>query len=79
MTHPEGTQEDAELDPGSSTDEATPEIDEEEWKEAAAADYQTRLREFDNVESVPVVSLPVKSSQLEESDLEVESPGEGSS
>ena len=41
-------------------------------EEKAAADYQTRLEEFDNVEaSVPVVSLPVESRELDKSDLEV--------
>lgn len=75
MTNPEGTQQDAELDPESSTDEATADGNEEPWEKGAAADYQTRLQEFDQVESVPVVSLPVESSQLDESDLKVQPPG----
>ena len=66
---------DAELDSASSTDEATAEVNEEPWEEAATADYETRLREFDAVESTPVVSLPVQSSQLDESDLKMPSPG----
>jgi hypothetical protein len=36
------------------------------------ADYQTRMEKFDEVDtSVPVVSLPVKSSDPAKSDLEV--------
>ncbi len=75
MTNPEDTHQDAELDPESSTEEATADVNEKPSEEVATADYQTRLREFDNVESVPVVSLPVESSQLDESDLEVQAPG----
>ncbi|MGH3775800.1 MAG: hypothetical protein ACRDRR_08685 [Pseudonocardiaceae bacterium] len=38
-------------------------------EKAAAADYQARLEEFDNVETpVPVESLPVKTPSLENSD-----------
>jgi hypothetical protein len=74
MPESEGTPQDVDLDPKSSTDEPTAVVNEEagsegatadyqeEGKEKAAADYQTRLKEFDNVEtSVPVVSLPVES------------------
>jgi hypothetical protein len=40
------------------------------------ADYETRMREFDNVETAtPVVSLPVESSDLDDSDLKVTPPG----
>ncbi|MGQ0716774.1 MAG: hypothetical protein ACT4NP_05540 [Pseudonocardiales bacterium] len=40
-----------------------------EGEKAAAADYQTRLDAFDNVETpVPVESLPVKTPDREESD-----------
>jgi len=61
-----------------ATDEATTEVDQEAKKKgltadyqiagekAAAADYQARLEEFDNVESpVAVVSLPVKTPNAE--------------
>jgi hypothetical protein len=84
MTEPEGTPQDTELDPKSSTDEPTADVNEatgeegttadyqEEAEEKAAADYQERMAEFDNVEtSVPVVSVPVESRELDKSDLEV--------
>ncbi len=84
MTESEGTPQDAELDPESSTEEATVDVNQEageegvaadyqeEGEEKATADYQTRLEEFDNVESsVPVVALPVESRDLDKSDLEV--------
>jgi hypothetical protein len=68
---------DVEPDVGSSTDETSGTVNEEPWEEAATADYQTRLDEFDNVESsTPVVSLPVTSSELAESDLKVQQPGD---
>ena len=54
------------------------EVDEESWKDAASAGYQERVREFDNVESVPVESLPEDPSQLSESDLTVQPPGDQS-
>lgn len=87
MTNPEAIQQDTERDPESPTDETTTDIEEtgeEEAKtgiekageEGVAADYQTRIREFDEVESsAPVVSVPVQSSQLEESDLKIQPPG----
>ncbi|MGH4013949.1 MAG: hypothetical protein ACRDSL_08495 [Pseudonocardiaceae bacterium] len=78
MTDPEDTQQDAALDSESSTDEAAADVDEEQWVEAATADYQARLREFENVESTPVVSLPGDSSQLGEGDLEVQPPSDPS-
>ena len=84
MTDPEGTPQETELTPESSTgeatatDEATTKVDQEAkekgltadyqiaGEKAGAADYQTRLEEFDNVESpVPVVSLPVKTPNTE--------------
>lgn len=38
-------------------------------EKGGAADYQTRLEEFDNVETpVPVESLPVKTPSMEKSD-----------
>ena len=79
MTDPADTPQDA--DPGSepSPGEAAADVNEEEsWEEAASADYQERLQEFDNVESVPVVSLPGDPSQLSESDLTVQPPGDPS-
>jgi hypothetical protein len=74
MTHPEGIQQDAELDPELSTAEATADVNEGLSDKGMTAGYQTRLHEFDNVESVPVVSLPVTSSQLDENDFEVQPP-----
>ena len=50
-------------------------FDAEAAQEGVTADYQERIREFDEVESVPVTSVPVPSSELDESDLKVESPG----
>jgi hypothetical protein len=91
MTSPEAAQPEAELDSESSTDEATTDVnettdvDEESsdsgydpeaaTEEGVAADYQERLREFDAVDTVPVASVPVRSSELDESDLEVQPPG----
>jgi hypothetical protein len=95
MTESEGTPQDADLAPESSTDEPTADVNQaageqettadqatgeagatadyqEEGEEKAAADYQTRLEDWDNVEaSVPVVSLPVETRELDKSDLEV--------
>lgn len=75
MTNPEGTHQDTEFDTGPSTDEAPTEINKDQAEALLTADYQTRLREFDKVETTPIVSLPVKSSDLEESDLKVPPPG----
>ncbi|HEX2263432.1 MAG TPA: hypothetical protein VHH52_06650 [Pseudonocardiaceae bacterium] len=50
-------------------------FDAEAAQEGVTADYQERIREFDEVESVPVTSVPVPSSELKDSDLEVQSPG----
>lgn len=87
MTESEGTPQDADPAPKSPTDEPAGEQEttadqatgeegaadyQEEGEEKAAADYQTRLEEWDNVEaSVPVVSLPVESGKLDKSDLEL--------
>ena len=81
MTEPEGTVEDAELQPESSTDEGAaddkgageePADYQKEAEETATDDYQARMEKFDEVDaSVPVVSLPVKSSELDKNDLEV--------
>lgn len=61
----------ADVSEGGEEEETTPNY-QEEGEEKAAADYQTRLEEWDNVESsVPVVSLPVESGELDKSDLEV--------
>lgn len=74
MTDPEATQQNPEPDPDSSTDEAAANIA-EAGEEGVAADYETRLREFDDVDSVPIASVPVQSSELDQSDLTVQSPG----
>ncbi|MGH3981221.1 MAG: hypothetical protein ACREX8_17635 [Gammaproteobacteria bacterium] len=50
-------------------------FDAEAAQEGVTAEYQERLREFDEVESVPVDSVPVPSSELDESDLKLQSPG----
>jgi hypothetical protein len=75
MTNPESIQQDTELNPGSSTEEEAG-IKEGLPDEGVTADYQERLREFDAVESVPVVSVPVQSSELSDSDLKVQAPGD---
>ncbi|HVE95802.1 MAG TPA: hypothetical protein VNA67_02280 [Pseudonocardiaceae bacterium] len=107
MTNPEDSQQGAELNPESPTDETTAGVtdeasgadeassvgqkasdaegasdaeettgfDAEAAQEGVTADYQERIREFDEVESVPVTSMPVPTSELDESDLKVESPG----
>jgi len=63
---PQDTSQDTELDSESSPDEAAADVTEEPWVESASAEYQTRLREFDEVESAPVTSMPVESSQPDE-------------
>ncbi|HEV7452298.1 MAG TPA: hypothetical protein VGO16_13110 [Pseudonocardiaceae bacterium] len=80
---PQETEHDREssTDEATATDEATVDVNQEaekkgltadyqiEGEKAAAADYQTRLEEFDNVESpVSVVTLPVKTPNQEKSD-----------
>lgn len=76
MTNPEDTHQDAELDSEPSTEKDAADVDlVAAGEEGVAADYEERLREFDNVDSVPVVSVPVESSgQLDESDLKVGPP-----
>ena len=85
MTEPQGTPQDTELAPEPPTDEATADVKQEAGKEEDGAadyqeaaqegpteDYQTRLEKFDEVDaSVPVVTLPVKSGDLDKSDFEV--------
>lgn len=56
-------------------DDETAGFDAEAAQEGVTADYQERIREFDEVESVPVTSVPVPSSELDDSDLEVQAPG----
>jgi hypothetical protein len=76
MTNPESAHQDDDLDTESSTDEAPAEINKEQAEALLSADYETRMREFDNVETAtPVVSLPVESSDRDESDLTVPPPG----
>lgn len=77
MTHSEDIPQQADLDLGPSSGGVTAETSgaAEPSEEGVTADYQTRLREFDEVESVPVVSVPVQSSELEDSDLRVQAPG----
>ncbi len=70
MTGPQGAQHDTELDRGASTSDAPADVD-RDLGEGVAADYQARLREFDNVDSTPVVSFPVESRELSESDLKL--------
>jgi hypothetical protein len=44
----------------------------EKAKEAVTEDYQARMEKFDDVEaSVPTTSLPVKTRDLDKSDLEI--------
>ena len=60
MTETEGT-ENTELDAQSETSESTDEttgIDMEDAERRASADYQERIKEFDSVDSTPVVSVP---------------------
>ncbi|MFY9808297.1 MAG: hypothetical protein WCC38_09530 [Pseudonocardiaceae bacterium] len=40
-------------------------------EEGVTAEYETRLREFDNVDSTPIVSMPVESRDLSEDDLKL--------
>jgi hypothetical protein len=66
MTETEGT-ENTELDAQSETSETsestestdeTTSIDMEDAERRASADYQERIKEFDSVDSTPVVSVP---------------------
>jgi len=80
---PQETEHDPESSTGeaTATDETTADVNREaeekgltadyqiEGEKKATADYQTRLEEFDNVESpVAVATLPVKTPDREESD-----------
>lgn len=72
MTDPQDTQHDTDLDRESPTRDAPDDGDRDLGEEGASADYETRMREFDNVDSsTPVVSLPVESRDLDESDLKL--------
>jgi hypothetical protein len=77
MTDPQDTQHDTDLDRESPTSDAPDDVapddgDRDLGEEGATADYETRMREFDNVDSsTPVVSLPVESRDLDESDLKL--------
>ncbi|MGH3943360.1 MAG: hypothetical protein ACRDTG_33000 [Pseudonocardiaceae bacterium] len=81
MAEPENTTEDTQLDSESGTEEPTvsgteePTVDTDgaPWPEAAAADYQERLSEFDKVESEPIVSASTESPPSAD-DLEVSMP-----
>lgn len=72
MTDPEDTPQDTELDPESSTDEASTDVNQKPEDEAtvdvteegSTADYQARLSEFDNVES-PVSVVGGSSDQAQ--------------
>ena len=73
MTDPEDTPQDTELDPESSTDESSTDVNQKPEDEATAADvteegstadYQARLSEFDNVES-PVSVVGGSSDQAQ--------------
>jgi hypothetical protein len=63
MTETEGT-ENTELDAQSETSETSESTDEtagidmEDAERRASADYQERIKEFDSVDSTPVVSVP---------------------
>lgn len=50
--------ENAENNPQTESEETTDGINQEHAEELAATDYQARLREFDNVDSTPLVSVP---------------------
>lgn len=71
MTEPEGTGQDTELDSTASIIEGSTNTLEKPEEGASTGDYQARMREFDNVDSAPVVSLSEESSNLDASDLEV--------
>lgn len=71
MSEPQDTQHDTELDTESPTPDASADDNRDLGEEGVTADYETRMREFDNVESTPVVSLPVESKDLDEGDLKL--------
>lgn len=78
MTEPENTAEDTQLDSESGTEEPTVDTSGASWDEAATADYQERLSEFDKVESEPIASASTE-SQPSGSDLQVSMPEDQSS
>lgn len=78
MTEPENTAEDNQLDSESGTEEPTVDTGGAPAEEAAAADYQERLREFDQVESEPIASASTESPPRG-SDLQVSMPEDQSS
>jgi hypothetical protein len=71
MTDAQNTQKDAELNREAPTPDTPADGNRDLGEEGATADYETRMREFDNVESTPVVSLPVETHDLDESDLKL--------
>lgn len=78
MTEPENTAEDTQFDSESGTEAPTVDTGGKPWEEAAAAGYQERLDEFDEVESEPLVSASTESPPSE-SDLQVSMPEDQSS
>ena len=72
---PDVTTDETSVDDVTGVDSEEPGFDAEAAQEGVTADYQERLREFDEVDTVPVTSVPVPSSELSESDLKVQSPG----
>ncbi|MGH3926682.1 MAG: hypothetical protein ACRDTT_28110 [Pseudonocardiaceae bacterium] len=73
MAEPGNTTEDTQLDSESGTEEPTVDTGGAPWTEAATADYQERLNEFDKVESEPIASASTESPPSA-SDLEVSMP-----
>jgi hypothetical protein len=67
----QGTQKDTDLNREAPTPDVPADENLDLGEEGVTADYETRMREFDNVESTPVVSLPVESHDLDESDLKL--------
>lgn len=72
---PDVTTDETSVDDVTGVDSEEPGFDAEAAQEGVTADYQERLREFDEVDTVPVTSVPVPSSELSEDDLKVQSPG----
>jgi hypothetical protein len=54
----ESSESDAELDTQPEGDDETTGINIEDAERRASADYQERIKEFDSVDSTPVVSVP---------------------
>ncbi len=78
MTEPENTAEDTQLDSESGTEEPTVDTGGKPWEEAADADYEERVSDFDKVESEPIATASTE-SQPSESDLQVSMPEDQSS